>query len=301
MLYINIVANIIYIIFGIFAIIRYGFIKCLLIYVPIKFNQENSIKFAYSAVFIGLQMHIYLFIFFYSILLVLAIINLIKLFSCIKNEDIYEKYFKKQISKYFFIIFILASIFNVYGYTKKDDDDDLGWGNITKIKLWLFLFNLIFSLIVLINLYYKNYIQNNESNENTEDKKINLGKIIYDSFLIFHIYFLFYIIEEIVIEYQDLEHLIFHEDGVPLIFEIIMSVLVEILFGLIGLALIYKKKAITYGIYQTFIYVAFLIYRIDIGQYNDSYSEDNKFIIIDYIISIFMIGATVIFIFKKKK
>ena len=57
----------------------------------------------------------------------------------------------------------------------------------------VFLFNLSVSLIILIILYYKNYIQkDNESNENIEDENFNFGKIIYDSFLVFHIYFLFY-------------------------------------------------------------------------------------------------------------
>jgi hypothetical protein len=90
----------------------------------------------------GLQMHRALFLFFYSTLLVLAMINLIKLFSCICNEDIYKKYFKKQISKYFFIIYILTSIFNVYGYSKNSnyvDNDEIWRDNLDKTaKLWFF-------------------------------------------------------------------------------------------------------------------------------------------------------------------
>ena len=264
MLYTNIVANILYIIFKLIAFIRYDKIKCLLTYFIITYNAKEF-KSIYASIFIGLQMHKALFIFFYLSLFALAFINLIILLKSIKNEDTYEKYFKKQISKYFFIIFILASIFNVYGYSINEDDDYTLRKKVVKTKLWLFLFNLIFSLIVLIILYYYNYIQNEK--ESNEDKNlINFGKIFYDAFLVFHIYFLFYIIEELKLIYtDDLDG----ESGIPYKFEKRMAIIVELLFGLIGLGVIYLGKAIVYGIYQIFIYVAFLIYRNDIDDFDD--------------------------------
>ena len=70
-----------------------------------------------------------------------------------------------------------------------------------------------------------------------------------------------------MIDYKDIKYLKKEEERVPLKFEKFMAILVEILFGLIGIAVIYFGKAITYGIYQIYIYVAFLIYRKDISDF----------------------------------
>jgi len=66
-----------------------------------------------------------------------------------------------------FIIFILSSIFNFYGYSKSDEKIR---EICQKLNYGYFFFNLIFSLIFLIILYYLNFVQkNNESNGNIED------------------------------------------------------------------------------------------------------------------------------------
>ena len=81
-----------------------------------------------------------------------------------------------------------------------------------------------------------------------------------------------------------------------------MAIIVEILFGLIGLAAIYFGKSITYAVYNLFIYVAFLIYRKQIADVENQKYIKIKFSVIDYIIVSIMMVLTLIcpFFIKKK-
>ena len=150
--------------------------------------------------------------------------------------------------------------------------------------------------------YYIDSIKNSEeSNENNEDENlIDIKKLLSDALLVFQVYYLFYVIQELVIKYKDIGSISLGSK-IPLIFERNMGIIVELFFGLIGLALIYFGKSITYAVYQLFIYLAFLIYRKQIADFKSNDNE-KKFSFIDYIIvSIMMVLTIVCLFFIKKK
>ena len=82
-----------------------------------------------------------------------------------------------------------------------------------------------------------------------------------------------------------------------------MASIIETVFGLFGLVIIFFGKAFAYALYQIFIYVAFLIIRADNEKI--SYKEcKKKLSVFDYFISIFMLLSTsgcLVFIIKKNK
>ena len=93
------------------------------------------------------------------------------------------------------------------------------------------------------------------------------------------------------------------ERQIPFKFQIVMASIIETVFGLIGLVIIFFGKAFAYAFYQIFIYVAFLIIRADKKKIK-GYHDKIKLSIFDYFISIFMLLSTLVclgFIIKKKK
>jgi len=253
----------------------------------------------------GLNIDLISFIILYSSLLVISIIHLISLIKIFTNLDNYKKHFKKQYSEFFFVVLILAGCLNFYGYSIKkeiDNEETINPIFISKTRLWLFFVTLIVSLIASIFYYYINSIKNSENENNEDENSIDVKKLFSDALLVFQIYYLFYAIQVLVIKYKNLEKLVVLEGRIPFKFERNMAIIVEILFGLIGLAAIYFGKSITYAVYNLFIYVAFLIYRKQIADVENQKYIKIKFSVIDYIIVSIMMVLTLIcpFFIKKK-
>ena len=77
----------------------------------------------------------------------------------------------------------------------------------------------------------------------------------------------------------------------PLKFQVTMAGIIETVFGLIGLVIIFFGKAFAYAFYQIYIYVAFLIIRAQNRKVivRDQPKKLNDF---DYVISIIILIAT---------
>ena len=86
-----------------------------------------------------------------------------------------------------------------------------------------------------------------------------------------------------------------YDGDVPKKFQIVMASIIETVFGLIGLVIIFFGKAFAYAFYQIFIYVAFLIIRADIKKIDDEpYYVKIKLNVYDFIISSIMIALTIV-------
>jgi len=92
-------------------------------------------------------------------------------------------------------------------------------------------------------------------------------------------------------DYDDFYEKLYKDKQLPLKFQVTMAGIIETVFGLIGLGIIFLGKSFTYAFYQIFIYVAFLIMRADNGKIKD---EDDviKLSAYDYVISIIILLAT---------
>ena len=126
-------------------------------------------------------------------------------------------------------------------------------------------------------------------------------KNLYEVLLIFYLYYFFHLIQLLRIK----DKLKDYVGDVQKKFQIVMASIIETVFGLIGLGIIFFGKAFTYAFYQIFIYVAFLIIRADIKKIDDEpYYVKIKLNGYDYIISSIMIvltiGCVIVFIIVEK-
>jgi hypothetical protein len=153
-------------------------------------------------------------------------------------------------------------------------------------------------LIILCLIYFLSFIKKNEET-NEENPNYSL-KIFYEVLLIFYLYYFFHLIQLLrikgkVTDGQDFYKLIMKDEQIPSKFQVTMACIIETVFGLIGLVIIFFGKAFTYAFYQIFIYVAFLIIRADIKKIdNEPYYVKIKLNVYDFIISSIMIILTIV-------
>ena len=153
----------------------------------------------------------------------------------------------------------------------------------------------IIGLIILGGLYYLSFIKKNEEETNEENPNYSL-KIFYEVLLIFYLYYLFHLIQLLKIKgkishQSHYDKFVDEEKQIPLKFQVTMASIIETVFGLIGLVVIFLGKSFTYAFYQIYIYVAFLIIRAENGKITEAgdYKKLNSF---DYVISIIILIAT---------
>ena len=121
------------------------------------------------------------------------------------------------------------------------------------------------------------------------------SKLFIKNFLWSSSYFLFILFFFLIQLFRIEDKLDDYEGDVPKKFQIVMASIIETVFGLIGLVIIFFGKAFTYAFYQIFIYVAFLIIRADIKKIDDEpYYVKIKLNVYDYIISSIMIILTIV-------
>ena len=96
-------------------------------------------------------------------------------------------------------------------------------------------------------------------------------------------------------EKGEINILILNGNPIPLKFQVTMAGIIETIFGLIGLVIIFFGKSFAYAFYQIFIYFAFIIMRADNGKLHSGYFPNNliKLSAFDYIISFIMILLTI--------
>ena len=235
--------------------------------------------------FIGLEMDTLSLILFYFSVLIICVINLITLIKYIVRKCIIEKYYIGNCSQLIFLPLLFFACLNFLGYPKaKDDNNDP-----TEIKLDISIGICIICLITLFIIYSLSFIKKNEE-INEENPNYSL-KIFYEVLLIFYLYYFFYLIQLIRIK-DKLED---YNGDVPKKFQIVMASIIETVFGLFGLVIIFFGKAFAYAFYQIFIYVAFLIIRADIKKIdNEPYYVKIKLNVYDFIISSIMIILTIV-------
>jgi MFS family permease len=237
-----------------------------------------------------------IYLFYFSILII-CVINFITLIKYFVKKSNLEKYFNGNYSQFIFLPLILFTILNFFGYPKRKDEDMEKFIKIPYVRLSFSLVICIIGLIILCGLYFLSFIKKNEEEANEENPNYSL-KIFYEVLLIFYLYYFFHLIQLLRIkgkikDIDEFRNLFKKERQIPFKFQIVMASIIEIVFGLIGLVIIFFGKAFTYAFYQIFIYVAFLIIRADNEKIN---IEDNevkiKLNVYDYIISSIMIALT---------
>ena len=256
--------------------------------------------------YVGIQMDDASIRFFYTSILIVCLINLITLIRYyIKKSDIQKYYFGNN-SFFIFLPLILFGSLNFFGYSRVKDYKRDNFINIPNIRLIFSLCICIIGIILLFVFYYKSFIKNYE--ETKEENSKYLLKIFYEVLLIFYLYYFFHLIQLLRIkgkikDIDEFRNLFKKERQIPFKFQIVMASIIETVFGLIGLVIIFFGKAFAYAFYQIFIYVAFLIIRADKKKIK-GYHDKIKLSIFDYFISIFMLLSTLVclgFIIKKKK
>ena len=292
---INACAYLSFFVFGYISILRSYYSNLLLnLYLGFSLNtKELEDLFR----FMGLEMDGSSLSLFYISILIICVINFITLIKYFVKKSNLENYFIGNYSHFIFLPLILFTILNFFGYPKlkvKDIIDILI--PISNTKLSFSLCICIFGLIILGGLYYLSFIKKNEEEANEENLNYSL-KFFYEVLLIFYLYYFFHLIQLLRIKgkikyIDEYWHKIYYEEKqLPLKFQVTMAGVIETVFGLIGLVIIFFGKAFTYAFYQIFIYVAFLIMRADNGKID---LEDDIIILsaYDYVISIIILIAT---------
>ena len=291
---INACVYLLFFVFGYISIVRSYYSGSLLnLYLGFSLNTkelENLYRF------MGLEMDNFTLLAFYISILFVCVINLITLIKYFVKKSNLDKYFIGNCSQFIFLPLILFTILNFFGYPKlKDKDIDENFIPIPYVRLSFSLCICLFGLIILGCLYFLSFIKKNEEEANEENPNYSI-KIFYEVLLIFYLYYLFHLIQLLRIkgkikDYDDLEELIAKDKQIPFKFQVTMAGIIETVFGLIGLAIIFLGKSFVYAFYQIFIYVAFIIMRAETGKIKD---EDDviKLSAYDYVISIIILLAT---------
>ena len=239
--------------------------------------------------FMGLEMDIFSLLLFYFSVLIICVINLITLIKYIIIKCSIEKYYIGNCSQLIFLPLLFFACLNFLEYPKLKDDSESDDELTTKKKLGISLGICIIGLIILCIIYFLSFIKKNEE-INEENPNYSL-KIFYEVLLIFYLYYFFHLIQLFRIK----DKLKDYVGDVPKKFQIVMASIIETVFGLIGLVIIFFGKAFAYAFYQIFIYVAFLIIRADIKKIDDEpYYVKIKLNVYDYIISSIMIILTIV-------
>ena len=245
--------------------------------------------------YVGIQMDKNSLFIFYISILIICLINLITLIIYfIKNVNI-QKYYFGNISHLIFLPLILFACLNFFGYSKSTSYNFI---DIPDVRLAFSFLICFLGIIFLFMIYYSSFIKNYE--ETKEENSKYLLKIFYEVLLIFYLYYFFHMIQIVGINgeiknYEDYHSLLIDDRQLPFKFEIVMACIIETLFGLIGLVIIFFGKAFTYAFYQIFIYVAFLIIRADNEKIKIAVEHDfveKKLNVYDYIISSIIIALT---------
>ena len=233
--------------------------------------------------FMGLEMDVYSLLLFYFSVLIICVINLITLIKYIVRKCSIEKYYIGNCSQLIFLPLLFFACLNFLGYPQPKDNDPI------KKKLGISIGICIIGLIILCIIYFLSFIKKNEE-INEENPNYSL-KIFYEVLLIFYLYYFFYLIQFIRIK----DKLEGYSGDVPKKFQIVMASIIETVFGLFGLVIIFFGKAFAYAFYQIFIYVAFLIIRADNEKIKIAVEHDfveKKLNVYDYIISSIIIALT---------
>ena len=292
---INACAYLLFFIFGYISILRSYYSGIFLnLYSVLSLNTKELIDLFY---FMGLEMDIRSIYLFYFSILIICVINFITLIKYFVKKSNLEKYFIGNYSKFIFLPLILFTILNFFGYPKlKEKDIGEILIPISNRRLTYSLCICFYGLIILGCFYFLSFIKKNEEEANEESPNYSL-KIFYEVLFIFYLYYFFYLNQLIKIKSKikyinEYWHKIYYEEKqLPLKFQVTMAGIIETVFGLIGLIIIFLGKAFTYAFYQIFIYVAFLIMRADNGKIN---MKDDTIILsaYDYVISIIILIAT---------
>ena len=149
-------------------------------------------------------------------------------------------------------------------------------------------------LSLLFKLYKKNAEEINEEDPNF------LLKIFYEALIVFYMYYFFHLFQLLikkakVTDFDEYRKIISKDQQLPLKFQVKMACVFETLFGIIGLGIIFLGKSFTYAFYHIFIYIVFLIIRVENGEIDDRYYDVRvKLSVFDYIISIIMLLLTIV-------
>lgn len=289
---INACAYLSFFVCGYISILRSYYTNLILnLFLAFNLNSRSYYDLFY---FMGLEMDSFTLYAFYISILFVCVINLITLVKYFVKKSNLDKYFIGNCSQFIFMPLILFTILNFFGYPKLKEKDEEKFIQIPNIRLSFSLCICLFGLIILGCLYFLSFIKKNEE-INEENPNYSL-KIFYEVLLIFYLYYFFHLIQLLRIkgkikDEDDFWEIFEKDQQLPLKFQVTMAGLIETVFGLIGLVIIFFGKSFTYAFYQIFIYVAFLIMRADNGKIN--IEEDIiKLSAYDYVISIIILIAT---------
>ena len=292
---INACAYLLFFIVGYISILRSYYSNSLLnLYLGFSLNTKELEDLFH---FMGLEMDGSSLSLFYFSILIICVINFITLIKYFVKKSNLENYFIGNYSHFIFLPLILFTILNFFGYPKLKIKDIMEiLIPISNTKLSFSLCICIFGLIILGGLYYLSFIEKNEEEANEENLNYSL-KFFYEVLLIFYLYYFFHLIQLLRIKgkikyIDEYWHKIYYEEKqLPLKFQVTMAGIIETVFGLIGLVIIFFGKAFAYAFYQIYIYVAFLIIRAQNRKVivRDQPKKLNDF---DYVISIIILIAT---------
>ena len=276
--------------FGYIGILRFYYSSMILI-LNLNYILRQNI---YSIIlFMGLEMDAFSILLFYFSILILCVINLITLIKYVIKKSNLEKYYIGKYSHLIFLPLILFSCLNFLGYPKLKDKDYNKFIPIPYIRLSFSLVFCIIGLIILCILYFLCFIKKN-NDETNEESPNYLLKIFYEVLLIFYLYYFFHLVQLFRLKNKIKDEIYDIKEEIPKKFQIVMASIIETIFGLIGLVIIFFGKSFVYAFYQIYIYIAFLIIRADIGKIeNEPYYVSIKLNVYDYIISAIMISLTV--------
>ena len=293
---INACAYLSFFVFGYISILR-SYYSNLLLNLYSVFNL-NIKSMAYLFRFMGLEMDGSSLTLFYFSILIICVINFITLIKYFVKKSNLEKYFNGNFSQFIFLPLILFTILNFFGYPKLKDKDKNKFIKIPYVRLSFSLVICIIGLIILCGLYFLSFIKKNEEEANEENPNYSL-KIFYEVLLIFYLYYFFHLIQLLRIKGKikdddEFWELLAKDNQIPFKFQVTMAGLIETVFGLIGLVIIFFGKAFTYAFYQIFIYFAFMVMRVDNGKTKEIPNYPKiKLSVFDYIISFIMILLTI--------
>ena len=274
--------------FGYIGILRFYY-SSMILNLNLNYTLRQNI---YSIIlFMGLEMDAFSILLFYFSILILCVINLITLIKYVIKKSNLEKYYIGKYSQLIFLPLILFSCLNFLGYQKLKENSNFSDIYSDK-KLIISLCFCIIGLIILGVIYYFSFIRNND--ETNEESPNYLLKIFYEVLLIFYLYYFFHLVQLFRLKNKIKDEIYDIKGEIPKKFQIVMASIIETIFGLIGLVIIFFGKSFVYAFYQIYIYIAFLIIRADIGKIeNEPYYISIKLNVYDYIISVIMISLTV--------